>query len=99
MIFEAVTAVKPAGGAATQDIVLATGSAMILTTFVVVVGVLYRSGKVAWLHRVAGLAERQWGLPPWVAQPGEIAPISLTVRLVGMDRTRPLPRDQGRAPG
>ena len=32
MIFEAVTAVKPAGGAATQDIVLATGGAMILTT-------------------------------------------------------------------
>src|SRR5947209_2371802 len=99
MIFEAVTAVKPAGGAATQDIVLATGGAMILTTFVVVVGVLYRSGKVAWLHRVAGFAERQWGLPPWVALAGEIASVSLIVALVGMYWDISLHIDQGRDPG
>src|SRR5437868_8675047 len=99
MIFEAVTAVKPAGGAATQDIVLATGAAMILTTFVVVVGVLYRSGKVAWLHRVAGFAERQWGLPPWVALAGEIASVSLIVALVGMYWDISLHIDQGRDPG
>src|SRR5436309_8749933 len=99
MIFEAVTAVKPAGRAATQDIVLATGAAMILTTFVVVVGVLYRSGKVAWLHRVAGFAERQWGLPPWVALAGEIASVSLIVALVGMYWDISLHIDQGRDPG
>src|SRR5436305_3619321 len=99
MIFEAVTAVKPAGGAATQDIVLATGAAMILTTFVVVVGALYRSGKVAWLHRVAGFAERQWGLPPWVALAGEIASVSLIVALLGMYWDISLHIDQGRDPG
>src|SRR5436190_562172 len=99
MIFEAVTAVKPAGGAATQDIVLATGGAMILTTFVVVVGVLYRSGKVAWLHRVAAFSERQWGLPPWVALAGEIASVSLIVALVGMYWDISLHIDQGRDPG
>ena len=55
----AAAAAAPAGGAATQDIVLATGGAMALTTFVIVTGVLYRSGKVRWLHRVASYAERQ----------------------------------------
>ena len=52
-------AANPAGGAATQDIVLATAGAMILTTFVVVTGVLYRSGKVGWLHRLAGFSESE----------------------------------------
>src|SRR5947208_617653 len=99
MIFEAVTAVKPAGGAATQDIVLATGAALILTTFVVVAGVLYRSGKVAWLQRVAAFSERQWGLPPWVALAGEIASVSLIVALVGMYWDISLHIDQGRDPG
>ena len=49
----------PAGDAGTQDIVLATGGAMALTTLVVVTGVLYRSGKVRWLHNVAAFSERQ----------------------------------------
>src|SRR5260221_652653 len=64
-ILTAVTtaAAAPAGGAATQDIVLATGGALVLTTLVVVLGVLYRSGQIRWLHNVAGFAERQWGLP------------------------------------
>src|SRR2546430_17709423 len=86
---------KPAGGAATQDIVLATGGALILTTTVVVLGVLYRGGQVRWLQRIAGFAERQWGLPPWVALAGEIASVSLIVALVGMYWDISLHIDQG----
>src|SRR5436305_697546 len=78
------TPTAPAGGAATQDIVLATAGALILTTAVVVAGVLYRSGKMRWLHRMASYAERQWGLPPSVALAGEIASVSLLVALLGM---------------
>src|SRR3954463_6061628 len=90
---------NPAGGAATQDIVLATGGALILTTFVVVLGVLYRSGKVGWLHKLADLAERQWGVPAWVALSGEIASVSLIVALLGMYWDISLHIDQGRDPG
>jgi hypothetical protein len=95
-----LTAVSnPAGGAATQDIVLATGGAMILTTLVVVLGVLYRSGRIAWLHRVADFSERQWGLPAWVSLSGEIASVSLIVALLGMYWDISLHIDQGRDPG
>src|SRR4051812_43138105 len=92
-------AANPAGGAATQDIVLATAGALILTTFVVVLGVLYRGGKVAWLHKLADLAERQWGVPAWVALSGEIASVSLIVALLGMYWDISLHIDQGRDPG
>src|SRR3954464_9311807 len=92
-------AANPAGGAATQDIVLATGGAMILTTLVVVTGVLYRSGKVAWLQKLADFSERQWGVPAWVALPGEIASVSLIVALLGMYWDISLHIDQGRDPG
>jgi hypothetical protein len=90
---------NPAGGAATQDIVLATAGAMILTTFVVVLGVLYRSGKIAWLQKLADFSERQWGLPAWVALSGEIASASLLVALLGMYWDISLHIDQGRDPG
>jgi hypothetical protein len=92
-------AANPAGGAATQDIVLATGGAMVLTTLVVVTGVLYRSGQVAWLSKLAGFSERQWGVPAWVALPGEIASVSLIVALLGMYWDISLHIDQGRDPG
>jgi hypothetical protein len=98
MSFLAATS-NPAGGAATQDIVLATAGAMILTTFVVVLGVLYRSGKVGWLHELADYSERQWGLPAWVALAGEIASVSLLVALLGMYWDISLHIDQGRDPG
>src|SRR3954453_16479902 len=98
MIFLAAAA-NPAGGAATQDIVLATGGAMILTTLVVVTGVLYRSGQVRWLHKLADFSERQWGVPAWVALSGEIASVSLIVALLGMYWDISLHIDQGRDPG
>jgi hypothetical protein len=92
-------AANPAGGAATQDIVLATGGALILTTLVVVTGVLYRSGQVRWLHKLADFSERQWGVPAWVALSGEIASVSLIVALLGMYWDISLHIDQGRDPG
>ena len=95
----ATAAAAPAGGAATQDIVLATGGALVLTTFVVVLGVLSRSGQIRWLHRVAAFSERQWGVPAWVALAGEISSISLLVALTGMYWDISLHIDNGRDPG
>src|SRR3954451_3085931 len=92
-------AANPSGGAATQDIVLATGGAMILPTLVVVTGVLYRGGRVRWLHKLADFSERQWGVPSWVALSGEIASVSLIVALLGMYWDISLHIDQGRDPG
>src|SRR5215212_1663979 len=92
-------AANPAGGAATQDIVLATGGALILTTLVVVTGVLYRAGRMKPVGKLADLAERQWGYPSWAALSGEIATISLLVALLGMYWDISLHIDQGRDPG
>src|SRR3954449_10783926 len=92
-------AANPAGGAATQDIVLATGGALVLTTLVVVTGVLYRSGQVRWLHKLADFSERQWGVPAWVALAGEIASVSLLIALAGMYWDISLHIDNGRDPG
>ena len=78
---------------------LATGGAMILTTLVVVTGVLYRSGKVGWLHKLAAFSERQWGVPAWVALSGEVASVSLLVALAGMYWDISLHIDNGRDPG
>ncbi len=90
---------NPAGGAATGDIVLATGGALALTVLVVVTGVLYRGGQVRWLHKLADFSERQWGVPAWVALSGEIASVSLIVALLGMYWDISLHIDNGRDPG
>ena len=92
-------AASPAGGAATQDIVLATGGALALTTLVVVLGVCYRSGQIRWLHKLADISERQWGVPAWVALAGEISSVSLLVALLGMYWDISLHIDNGRDPG
>jgi len=91
--------IKPAGGAATREIVLATGAALVMTTIVVVLGVMYRSGKIAWLQRLAKLSERHFGLPAWVSLAGEVASVSLIVALLGMYWDISLHIDQGRDPG
>src|SRR3954453_20536368 len=94
-----MAAANPAGGAATQDIVLVTGGAHDLTTLVVVTGGLYRGGHVGWLHKLANFSERQGGGPAWGALPGEIASVSLIVALLGMYWDISLHIDQGRDPG
>jgi hypothetical protein len=94
-----IAAGSPAGGAATGDIVLATGGALVLTTVVVVLGVFYRSGQIRWLHKLADFSERQWGVPAWVALAGEISSVSLLVALLGMYWDISLHIDNGRDPG
>ena len=53
----------PAGGAALDQIILATAGAMLLTGALLFLGFGHRSGRVPHLGRVAGFAERVSGRP------------------------------------
>ncbi|MFG2001498.1 hypothetical protein ACGFNU_20340 [Spirillospora sp. NPDC048911] len=77
---------KPAGGAALDQIVIASGGAALLTAFLLVFGWGHRTGRITLLTRLAGLAERGpgRGLPGWAALPSVVAFLSLITALLGM---------------
>jgi hypothetical protein len=96
-----LAASEPAGGAAIDQVAIATGMAGIATA-VLLVGILgYRRhpGKDGPLRRVATLSERLSGLPAWAALPAGLAGGSLLVALLGMYWDISLHIDQGRDPG
>src|SRR5438309_6683026 len=95
-----VAAAKPAGGAATSDIVLATAGAMVATVTLLVVGLLQRSGRMPLLPRLAALAEKEsGGLPGWSSLPGLVTLGALGIALTGMYWDISLHIDNGRDPG
>src|SRR3954466_12135259 len=71
----AATAAKPAGGAATGEVVGATAGAMVATTILFALAIGHRSGRVKLLSRAADRAARMTGLPPWAALPTEREPV------------------------
>ncbi|KAB2349070.1 hypothetical protein [Actinomadura rudentiformis] len=77
---------KPAGGAALDQIVIATGGAALLTAFLLVFGWGHRTGRITLLTRLAGFAQRGpgRGLPGWAALPSVVAFLSLITALLGM---------------
>src|SRR3954468_4974599 len=95
---------EPAGGAALDQVAIATGMASVATA-VLLAGIFgYRRGHhggVAGraLRRLAGLSERATGLPAWAALPAGLAGGSLLVALLGMYWDISLHIDQGRDPG
>src|SRR3954449_12491268 len=92
---------EPAGGAALDQVAIATGMASVATA-VLMVGILgYRKhpGKDGPLRRLAGFSERVSGLPGWAALPLGVAGASLLVALLGMYWDISLHIDQGRDPG
>ncbi|HET6507144.1 MAG TPA: hypothetical protein VFG42_10160 [Baekduia sp.] len=96
-----VAASEPAGGAALDQVAIATGMAGIATA-VLMVGILgYRKhpGKDTPLRRLAQVAERATGLPGWAALPLAVGGGSLLVALLGMYWDISLHIDQGRDPG
>src|SRR3954470_2586366 len=99
-----VAASEPAGGAALDQVAIATGMASVATA-VLLAGIFgYRRGHhggVAGraLRRLAGLSERATGLPAWAALPAGLAGGSLLVALLGMYWDISLHIDQGRDPG
>ncbi len=95
----AQAAAPPAGGAALDQIILATAGAMLLTGALLFLGLGHRSGRVPYLGRLAGFSERVSGLPGWVALPSAIATISLLVALLGFLWDVSIHIDEGRDEG
>ncbi|MFF5259774.1 hypothetical protein ACFY4C_12570 [Actinomadura viridis] len=77
---------RPAGGAAVDQILIASGGAALLTAALLVLGWGHRSGRISVLARLAALAERGpgRGVPGWAALPATVAMLSLITALLGM---------------
>jgi len=97
--FAALSAAKPAGGAALGEVVVATGGALALTALLLTLAQRHRSGKGQALRRAAAWAERQMGMPSWAALPSMLSTVSLMTALVGMYWDISLHIDDGRDPG
>src|SRR5688572_2170709 len=83
MILE-LAAAKPAGGAALDQVAIATVGATIVTALLLWLIAGHRNGKVKHLTRIAEQASRVSGLPHWAALPLGLAGGSLMVALLGM---------------
>ena len=90
---------EPAGGAATGEIVIATGGALLVTAALLLLGIGHRTRRVLLLERLAGAAERATSLPPWAALPALLSAASLLVALFGMYWDISLHIDVGRDAG
>lgn len=92
---------KPAGGAALDQIIIATSGAAILTAALLVFGYGHRTGRIGLPARLAALSERGpgRGLPGWAALPSVVAFLSLVTALLGMYWDISLHISQGRDEG
>ena len=90
---------EPAGGAAVDQVAIATGAALVLSAAIAWLGMGHRSGKVPYLGRAADLTERVSGLPGWAALPSALSAVSLLVALLGMYWDISLHIDAGRDAG
>ena len=75
---------KPAGGAAISQVIIATAGAMVITAVLLWVMWAHRAGKIKWVGKLAGIAERQTGLPGWAALPTAFIGTSLLIAVFGM---------------
>jgi hypothetical protein len=90
---------EPAGGAATDQIVIATAGALVATSLLLWLVAGHRSGRVQLLGRVAAFSERIAGIPGWAALPAAVGAVSLLVALLGMYWDIALHIDVGRDEG
>jgi len=89
----------PAGGAAIDQVIIATAAAMLLTAVLLYFGLGHRSGRVPWLGRLAGFSERVSGLPSWAALPSAIAAGALLLAFLGFLWDVSIHIDKGRDEG
>ncbi|MGH3873203.1 MAG: hypothetical protein ACRDSR_17120 [Pseudonocardiaceae bacterium] len=79
--------VRPAGGAALGQIIIASSAAAVLTAGLLLLGWGHRTGRIPILRRLATETER-WpfsaGQPGWVELPSTLALFSLITALLGM---------------
>jgi hypothetical protein len=89
----------PAGGAALDQVAIATGMAAVSTGILLWLSAGHRSGRVTLLGGAAAYARRVSGLPGWAALPAGFATVALLVALLGMYWDISLHIDNGRDPG
>jgi len=89
----------PAGGASLDQVAMATGISVSLFAALSALCLGYRSGRVPYLGRAAGLCERVVGVPGWAALPSVVSMVSLLVALFGMYWDISFHIDAGRDPG
>ncbi len=89
----------PAGGAAIGEVVLATGMALVVTAVALIIVVGHRSGRVAFVGKLAAYSERVTGVPGWASLPLAFVGGSLLVAVIGMYWDISLHIDNGRDPG
>jgi hypothetical protein len=98
-LLAAVENAPPAGGAALDQVILATAAAVLLTAGLLYLGLGHRSGRVPYLGRLAAFSERVSGLPGWAALPSAIIAGSLITALLGFLWDVALHAGQGRDEG
>jgi hypothetical protein len=89
----------PAGGAAIDQIVIATVAAMVVTGGLLALGYGQRSGRWPLLGRIAAYSERVSGIPGWAALPAAIISGALIIALFGMLWDISIHIDEGRDEG
>jgi hypothetical protein len=90
---------NPAGGAALDQVAIATGGALVIMAAIAWLALGHRRGSVPYLGRAAAFAERHMNLPGWCALPSGLSLVSLLVAVLGMYWDISLHIDVGRDPG
>jgi hypothetical protein len=90
---------EPAGGAALDQVAIATAGAVFAVVTLAWICRGHRTGRLTRLARAAEVSERISGLPGWAALPSALATVSLLVALLGMYWDISLHIDVGRDPG
>ena len=88
-----------AAGAGLDQVAIATGGATVATAALIWICVGHRSGRIAWLGKLADLAERETGVAGWSSLPGAMLGVSLLTAVFGMYWDISLHIDNGRDPG
>ena len=101
MLFSAVQQPPgdPAGGAALDQVVLATGSATLVLAGLWWLIARHRAGRAPRLERALAASERLSGLPGWAALPAGLSTAALLTALLGMYWDIALHIDNGRDAG
>src|SRR5687767_3589843 len=91
-----VAAADPAGGAALDQVAIATGGALLALASLFWLIARYRAGRAPGFERLVAFSERVSGLPGWAAIPTAAAALALVTALIGMYWDIALHIDEGR---
>src|SRR5256714_10048411 len=89
----------PAAGAGIDQVIEATAGATVATLVLLWVINAHRTGRIAWLGRLAAVSERLTGLPGWASIPATVLGGTLLIAVFGMYWDISLHIDNGRGPG